>query len=81
MTDLERVARAYDERYFDASWDDNPQVERELAIEAMKAALQALQEPSEGMYKAAMRYLRTDSETNFWAAWQAALQHILDEGK
>lgn len=84
MTMLEKMARAaYNKRFWFNSeiWreEDWPRA-RDSEMEIQRAALEALQEPSEGMYKAAMRYLRTDSETNFWAAWQAAIQHIL-EGK
>jgi hypothetical protein len=88
MTDLGRVAKAIYGFYaaHPETWPQLEPDEQQHYLGVAKVALQALQEPSTGAMEAFYREMEKghrpeDFTPVFIRAWQAALQHILDEAK
>ena len=69
---IERVAKAID------MVPSNIDAMTQRRAEA-RAAIEAMRELRPELIRPAMRYLRTDSETNLWAAWQAIIDAALKE--
>ena len=85
MTDgdmVELVARALHAH----EWKGQPSAEpfhvaKTYWEDCARAAIRAMEEPTEEMISAAMKYLRMDSRTNAWAAYHAMCRTALGEEK
>lgn len=90
MTDLEKMARAgYAkaieiaglERPEAADWGDLPDWERFVNLAFLRAALESIREPSEGMLEALSDQFAAESEIAISYHFTAGIDYILVEGE